>query len=296
MIQSELDKVASITSKFMRAIKNYYRILNIGPHASRKSIRSSFRRLAMKYHPDTSELDPKSAAARMRMLLEAYRILMDAEKRSIYDLRFKARKSKEGLSYRESLEKHKDDPYSRGLLIFYDLLNGSTKTAIFNYERLMKVNPGGVDLLALLGFADYLDCIFLLAEGYQRMNHYDKAIRHYEAVFKEDLKWNYFRLFRHEIQQQIRDIYCRRLAKRVDPARAIGYYRILLNNYTFPKKDRAFFFKKIAECYYQIGEIEKSKKNFFLALELQPKLNGTKKIRENLHLENIHHRPCVGGG
>jgi len=69
----------------------------------------------MKYHPDTSELDPESAAARMRMLLEAYRILMDAEKRSIYDLRFKARKSKEGLSYRESLEKRKDDPYSRGL-------------------------------------------------------------------------------------------------------------------------------------------------------------------------------------
>ncbi|HDL65174.1 MAG TPA: hypothetical protein ENH12_07285 [Proteobacteria bacterium] len=268
----------------MRAIKNYYRVLNIGPHASGKSIRSSFRRLAMKYHPDTSELDSETAAARMRMLLEAYRILMDAEKRAIYDLRFKPRRSKEGLSYRESLERRKDDPYSRGLLILYDLLKGSTKTAIFNYERLIEENPDGVDLLTLLGFADYLDCIFLLAEGYQKTSRYKEAVRHYEAVFQEDLKWNYFRLFRHEIQQRIREIYCRRLAKAVDPARAIGYYRILLDNYTFPRKDRAFFFKKIAECYYQLGEIEKSKKNFFLALELQPKLNGTKKIRSQLNL------------
>ena len=271
----------------MRAIKNYYRVLGVGPHASCNSIRSSFRRLAMKYHPDTSELDPETSAARMRMLLEAYRILMDAEKRAIYDLRFKPRKSKEGLSYRESLEKRKDDPYSRGLLIFYDLLKGSTKTALFNYEQLLKDNPEGVDLLTLLGFADYLDCIFLLAEGYQKINRYEEAVQHYEEIFKEDLKWNYFRLFRHEIQQRIRDIYCRRLAKTVDPERAISYYRILLDNYTFPKKDRAFFLKKIAECYYQLDKVEESKNNFYLALELQPKLTGTKKIRTLLNLEEL---------
>lgn len=270
----------------MRAIKNYYRILNVGPYASQKSIRSSFRRLAIKYHPDTSELDPEIATGRMRMLLEAYRILMNAEKRAIYDLRFKPRKSKEGLSYRESLEKRKDDPYSRGLLIFYDLLQGTTKTAIFNYEQLFKDNPKGVDLLSLLGFADFLDCVFLLAEGYEKMNRYEEAVQLYEEVFKEDLKWNYFRLFRHEIQQRIRDIYCRRLAKGVDPAKSIGYYQILLDNYNFPKKDRAFFLKKIAECYCQLGEIEKSKKIFFLAIELQPKLNGTKKIRDKLALRS----------
>jgi curved DNA-binding protein CbpA len=268
----------------MRAINNYYRVLNVGPHASRKCIRSSFRRLAMKYHPDTSELDPEIAAGRMRMLLEAYRILMDVEKRAIYDLRFKPHRNKEGLSYRESLEKRKDDPYSRGLLIFYDLLKGNTKTAIFNYEQLLEANPGGVDLLGLLGFADYLDCIFLLAEGYQRMNRNEEAVRYYEAVFKEDLNWNYFRLFRHEIQQRIRNIYCRKLAKGGDDLKAIGYYRILLSNYTFPKKDRAFFYKKIAECYYRLDDRKKSKENLLTALQLQPKLNGIKKIRENLNM------------
>jgi len=221
----------------------------------------------------------------MRMLLEAYRILMDVEKRAIYDLRFKARGNKEGLSYRESLEKRKDDPYSRGLLIFYDLLKGSTKTAIFNYEQLLKANPEGIDLLTLLGFADYLDCIFLLAEGYQRMGRNEEAVRHYEEVFKEDLNWNYFRNFRPEILQRIRNIYCRKLAKKGDDLKSIGYYRILLSNYTFPKKDRAFFYKKIAECYYSLGEIEKSKKNFYLALKLQPKLSGTKKIRTVLNLQ-----------
>ncbi|MEA1928997.1 MAG: DnaJ domain-containing protein [Candidatus Auribacterota bacterium] len=266
----------------MRTIKNYYRILNVGPYASSKAIRSSFRRLAKKYHPDTSKLDPASAAIRMRMLIEAYRILMDSEKRAAYNLRFKPRKIDQIHSYRESLEKRKSDPYSRGLLIFYDLLNGSPATAIFNYEQLLKETPRGGDLLSLLGFADYLDCVFLLAESFQRMKRYEEAVRHYEAVFKEDRKWNYFRNFRPEIKQRIRDIYCRHLARSADPNKAIGYYRILLNNYTFPKKEQAFFYKKIAECYYALGEMKKSKENLSIALNLQPKLTGTKKIIQNL--------------
>ncbi|MDP8214685.1 MAG: DnaJ domain-containing protein [Candidatus Euphemobacter frigidus] len=268
----------------MRAFKNYYRILNVGPSASRKSIRASFRRLAKKYHPDTSHLDPETATSRMHILIEAYRILMDVDKRTAYDLRFKPQRSDRGRSYRDSLEKRGDDPYARALLIFYDLLNGAANRAIFNYNQLMKRDGDSIDLLSLLGFADYLDCTFLLAEVYQRQCRYEEAARYYEDAFQEDLKWNYFRHFRSELQQRIRDIYCRKLARQAKPRVAIGYYRKLLREYSFPKKERAFFHKKIAECYYNLNDLKRARSHFAKALRLQPNLSGTQKIRKNLDI------------
>lgn len=238
----------------------------------------------MKYHPDTSTLDPALAAEQMRILLEAYRILMDSEKRAIYDLRFKARKTSDGLSYRESLEKRRNDPYSRGLLIFYDLLNGSVNQAIFNYEKLLSDNQGNLDLLSLLGFADYLDFTFLLAEGYQRINRPQDAVRHYEDAYREDLKWNYFRHFRPELKQRIRNLYCRQLARQADPLTAIGYYKKLLEEYEFPGQERAFFHKKIAECHYRNNNLKEARDSLTRALEIKPNLSGTQKIRQHLRL------------
>ena len=268
----------------MRAVKNYYRVLKIGPHASARSIRSSFRRLAKKYHPDTSSLNPETAAMKMRVLLEAYRILMDRDKRATYDLRFKRQRTDRGRSYRESLERQGDDPYARALLIFYDLLNGAVNRAIINYGQLSKSLGDSFDFLGLLGFADYLDCTFLLAEGYQRQGLYEEAVKHYEAAFQEDLKWNYFRHFRPELKQRIRDLYCRKLARQADPRTAIAYYRKLLKEYVFPKQEIAFFHKKLAECYYQSNELERARASLTRALRLKPNLSGTQKIRNNLRM------------
>ena len=268
----------------MRTVKNYYRVLNVGPYASTRSIRASFRRLAKKYHPDTSSLDPETAAVQMRILLEAYRILMDRDRRAAYDLRFKRQRTDRGRSYRESLERRGDDPYARALLIFYDLLNGAVNRAIINYGQLSKSLGNSFDLLGLLGFADYLDCIFLLAEGYQQQGLYEEAVKHYEAAFQEDLKWNYFRHFRPELKQRIRDLYCRKLARRAEPRAAIVYYRKLLKEYTFPKQERAFFYKKIAEGYYQSNDLERARASLTRAFRLKPNLSGTRKIRNKLRM------------
>ncbi len=261
---------------------DYYRVLQVGPSASVESIRASFRRLAKKYHPDTSELDPARAAQRMRLLIEAYRILADVAGRAAYDLRRKEKSPRTGISYREALRRRARDPLARALLIFYDLLNGAVDRALENYDRLAADTAGPLDLLNLLGFADFLDCTFLLAEGYQRKGRYREAVEHYETAFRVDRQWNYFRHFRPELKQRIRDLYCRKLAKAAGPEEAIGYYRRLLDEYRFPKSDRAFFHKKIAERYGEMHRIEEARDHYRIALELKPGLTGTKKIRSFL--------------
>jgi len=262
--------------------KNYYRILRVSPRASRKTIRTAFRNLAKKYHPDTSRLDTETATIKMRALLEAYRILIDSDKRAIYDLRFQKTGTNRGRTYRETLESRRDDPYSLAMLVFYDLLNGNRNQAIFNYEEFRRDYGKKFELGTLLGFADYLDCAFLLAEAYQGRGNFREAGRLYEDAYREDREWNYFRHFRQEVKQRIRTVYCRQLPRILPPEEAIGCYRKLLEEYSFPKNDRAFFLKKIAESYCHLDQLETARHYFQEALKLKPNLSGTKKLRQKL--------------
>jgi molecular chaperone DnaJ len=64
--------------------RDYYEILEISRTASDAEIKSAYRKLAMKYHPDRNPGD-KTAEERFKEAAEAYAILCDPEKRSMYD-------------------------------------------------------------------------------------------------------------------------------------------------------------------------------------------------------------------
>lgn len=63
--------------------RTYYQVLQVDPQADPDVIDAAFRRLALKYHPDTSST-PTSAAS-MRELLTAREILDDPARRAAYD-------------------------------------------------------------------------------------------------------------------------------------------------------------------------------------------------------------------
>lgn len=67
----------------MAAARDYYEILGIEKTASEDEIRSSFRKLARRYHPDVCKED--GADARFAEVQEAYEVLSDEEKRESYD-------------------------------------------------------------------------------------------------------------------------------------------------------------------------------------------------------------------
>ncbi len=62
----------------------YYEVLSIERTASDEEVKKSFRRLAMKCHPDRCPDDPQ-AQERFKEAKEAYEILADAQKRAAYD-------------------------------------------------------------------------------------------------------------------------------------------------------------------------------------------------------------------
>ena len=64
--------------------KNYYEMLGVPKGSSEKEIRSAYRRLARKHHPDLNHGDPK-AEARFKEINEAYQVLSDEKSRKKYD-------------------------------------------------------------------------------------------------------------------------------------------------------------------------------------------------------------------
>ncbi|MDD5398930.1 MAG: DnaJ C-terminal domain-containing protein [Dehalococcoidia bacterium] len=64
--------------------KDYYGVLGIPKGASDKDVKSAYRKLARKYHPDVNPGD-KGAEARFKEINEAFEVLSDAEKRKKYD-------------------------------------------------------------------------------------------------------------------------------------------------------------------------------------------------------------------
>jgi molecular chaperone DnaJ len=64
--------------------RDYYEVLGVSKSASEDEIKKSYRRLAMKYHPDRNPND-KSAEEKFKEAKEAYEVLSDSNKRASYD-------------------------------------------------------------------------------------------------------------------------------------------------------------------------------------------------------------------
>ena len=66
------------------AKKDYYEVLGVNRDASEDDIKKSYRKLAMKFHPDRNPDNPK-AEEQFKEAKEAYEILTDGNKRAAYD-------------------------------------------------------------------------------------------------------------------------------------------------------------------------------------------------------------------
>ena len=69
----------------MAAKEDFYKLLELGKNASEAEIKKSYKRMAMKYHPDRNKDNPEEAEKKFKEIKEAYEILSDPKKRAAYD-------------------------------------------------------------------------------------------------------------------------------------------------------------------------------------------------------------------
>ncbi len=64
-------------------MEDYYKLLDVPRDADKEDIKKAYRKLAMKYHPDRNS--EANAEDKFKEVTEAYEVLRDSEKRSLYD-------------------------------------------------------------------------------------------------------------------------------------------------------------------------------------------------------------------
>jgi len=67
------------------AKRDYYEVLGVSKSASADEIKKSYRRLAMKFHPDRNTDDDGGSEKKFKEAKEAYEVLKDTEKKATYD-------------------------------------------------------------------------------------------------------------------------------------------------------------------------------------------------------------------
>ncbi len=71
---------------------NYYRLLGIPPDSGQRRIKSAYRSLAKRFHPDRNS-GSETAAELFRQVNHAYRVLSDPQLRTLYDQKLSCQES-----------------------------------------------------------------------------------------------------------------------------------------------------------------------------------------------------------
>ncbi|GAB4273438.1 MAG: J domain-containing protein [Candidatus Rifleibacteriota bacterium] len=108
-------------------MKDYYKILEVSPTATKDEIKRAFKRLAKKYHPDINKGDKKTEE-KFKELSEAYEVLSNDEARTKYD----AARSGAGSFRFEGFSK--EGPFGD----FFYSSSGSTRGSADFFEEILR--------------------------------------------------------------------------------------------------------------------------------------------------------------
>lgn len=261
-------------------MKTYYDILDVENSCSPAQIKKAFRRRAKELHPDVNPASGvESPVEQMQRLIRAYETLIDPERREDYDRRLLIYRAEYQFDYREYLRGHPMDLELQSKLVFFDLLHRHEDDAVRLYASLRR-RPG-YRLGDFLDREDFMDCAFLLAEEHECRSEYMEAFELFVETAILELERPYFRHFFAEVVERLRILVCFRMVSALGPDQVIGCIERLIT-LDLPPKDIAFYLKKAAELYADLGEYQTAASYLDRGLEMDEKLAGTKKLRARL--------------
>jgi DnaJ-class molecular chaperone len=116
--------------------KDYYSILGVPKNSAEKDVKSAYRKLARKWHPDANPNNQQEAEEKFKEISEAYEVLGDPEKRKKYDVL--------GPNWQEAARQAEQQRRYR------------TGAQDFEFD----FGPGGVGAGGPSGFSDFFDMFF----------------------------------------------------------------------------------------------------------------------------------------
>ena len=269
-------------------MESHYDILGVSPEASAQEVKSAFRRQAKRLHPDLagSSSQPGSTRSRevaMRVLLEAYRMLSDPEKRRAYDRSLRRRAAEEdGFDYHRFLKARPNDPESQAKLVVYDLLHGLEDEALETYERA-KAFGADFRLERYLERSEAMDAEFCIAEEYERRERWLKAYGIYKRLIVMEAEKPTFRYFFEVVALRFRSLLLLKLPKLLDEEDFIDRLEEAAG-LQLSRRDSAQFLRKKAEVQLRLRDTAGALESLERAARLVPRLAGLAALRRRVDM------------
>ncbi|MEN6400192.1 MAG: DnaJ domain-containing protein [Rectinema sp.] len=285
-------------------MRNYYEVLGVPPDSPPSTIKSAFRKKAKKLHPDLAkaqesdigreiasinldelESDKTGSVASvresaMRLVLEAYRILSDSEKRRAYDRSLRKQQTEQnGFNYHTFLRQRSGDPQSQAKLIVYDLLHNLEDEALEVYER--SKGFGDFRLERWMDRGDAMDAEYCIAEEYEKRGKLLKAYAIYKRLIGMEQEKPWFRYYFDVVALRFRTLLLQKLPGRIDEDDYLDRLTeaISLN---IGVRDSAQFLRKKAEIHLRRKEFDAARQELDMAAALVPRLPGLSAARKRL--------------
>lgn len=146
----------------MEQILSYYHILGLPDLSSTGEVKSTYRKLALLYHPDRNDNSPKAEAV-FKIINDAYQFLSDEDKKQEYDsyIQRKSRLPREDNPVRSSKKQAKAPIYSSPEVVFsqinrflWDIEDFISGTGAHILQQQVSANPLHWYVIKILSFID----------------------------------------------------------------------------------------------------------------------------------------------
>jgi len=256
----------------------YYEILRVAQTASPEAIQASFRRLAKDYHPDRNRERTRWAEAKMREILEAYRILSSRTDRVLYDRKLRTRAT--GVPFVQRMRQKQNDLAAQSKLVLHYLLKGEFDRAVELHETL-SMRKVTFTLADHLDDRDYLDSLFLLGEAYEGQRKWRTAARYYWEAYERERTGPRKRYFFEELKDRLRVLFSQRLVRGLAPEDALKNYRRALS-LGIGSRNAALIYKKIATVHNRLGRRDEAVRALERAKSLCPGMKSIEVMRQKI--------------
>lgn len=259
-------------------MKDLYAIIGVQPEASSKEIKSAFRKIAKARHPDTGGTDEEE----MRLVLEAYRILSDAQSRREYDrgrLRLIPNGQGAAFDYRVWLKERLDEPEYIAKLVFYDLLHNLEDEALALYERIRDTDQGRLE--RFFERPEAMDAEFCIAEEYAGRGRFVNAYRVIKRLILMEQQSSGFGYFYEVVLSRFRKLVLVDLPRVLEPDIYLEILSEAVEVRSSSENDGQFL-RKRAELLLRLGRTAEARIALNRAAALAPRLPGLKALARKL--------------
>lgn len=247
---------------------NYYHILGLTIAATKEEIKSAYRNLAKKYHPDKNPGNP-SSEDKFKKISEAYRVLSDYQKKAFYDL---------------SLATHQFPDVTTSTSYYHTGTNRYYHSPRYYYRKpgtpIKKKYTRQAKILAFFTVAAIVSCIAIttyLMISYNSGYHFRKSVRYYENQ-QYPSALNSLKHSMQNLESNNPEVYL--LAGKIITYRYNNYEDALLyldqglDSSTDPEQKAELYYLK-GRCLKNLGRYYAAYKNFLTASNLNPQYDST---------------------